>query len=104
MIQEKFGLGDGPDAVLECTGAQVCIQTGAQLVRKGGMYAQAGMGREVSGFFSFLLSSKLLLFLGSSIHTDLCPECHIPNQHCLYSRSHHPRLNTIHDQLLQYCR
>ena len=48
MIKEKFGLGDGPDVVLECTGAQACIQTGVQLVKKGGMYVQAGMGREVS--------------------------------------------------------
>jgi D-xylulose reductase len=48
MIKKKFGLGDGPDVVLECTGAQACIQTGVQLVKKGGMYVQAGMGREVS--------------------------------------------------------
>jgi D-xylulose reductase len=47
MIKEKFGLGEGPDVVLECTGAQTCIQTGVQLVKKGGMYVQAGMGREV---------------------------------------------------------
>lgn len=46
-IKEMFGLGDGPDVVLECTGAQACIQTGVQLVRKGGTYVQAGMGREV---------------------------------------------------------
>jgi D-xylulose reductase len=49
MIKEKFGLGEGPDVVLECTGAQSCIQTGVQLVKKGGMYVQAGMGREVRG-------------------------------------------------------
>lgn len=48
MIKTEFGLGDGPDVVLECTGAQACIQTGIQLVKKGGMYVQAGMGREVS--------------------------------------------------------
>jgi D-xylulose reductase len=47
MIREQFGLGDGPDVVLEASGAQACIQTGVQLVRKGGMYVQAGMGREV---------------------------------------------------------
>jgi threonine dehydrogenase-like Zn-dependent dehydrogenase len=48
MIRKQFDLGDGPDVVLEATGAQACIQTGVQLVKKGGMYMQAGMGREVS--------------------------------------------------------
>lgn len=47
IIKEQFGLGDGPDVVLEATGAQSCIQTGIQLCRKGGMYVQAGMGKEV---------------------------------------------------------
>lgn len=50
MIREKFVLGDGPDVVLDATGAQSCIQTGIQLCRKGGMYVQAGMGEEVSSF------------------------------------------------------
>ena len=48
MIRMQFELGDGPDVVLEATGAQASIQTGIQLVKKGGMYVQAGMGREVS--------------------------------------------------------
>lgn len=47
MIKEKFDLGDGPDVVLEATGAPSCIQTGVHLTRKGGVYVQAGMGREV---------------------------------------------------------
>ncbi|KAL4987927.1 hypothetical protein BDW68DRAFT_197125 [Aspergillus falconensis] len=46
IIKEKFGLGEGPDVVLEATGAQSCIQTGVHLVKKGGMYVQAGMGKE----------------------------------------------------------
>ena len=47
MIKEKFDLGDGPDIVLEATGSQNAIQTGVNLTRKGGMYVQVGMGREV---------------------------------------------------------
>lgn len=47
MIKTQFSLGDGPDVVLEATGVQSCIQTGVHLARKGGMYVQAGMGREV---------------------------------------------------------
>lgn len=48
IIKEQFDLGEGPDVVLEATGAQPCIQTGIHLTKKGGTYVQAGMGREVS--------------------------------------------------------
>lgn len=51
QIKEQFGLGEGPDVVLEATGAQSCIQMGVHLVRKGGMYVQAGMGKEVYPLF-----------------------------------------------------
>jgi D-xylulose reductase len=46
MIKEKFGLGEGADVVLECTGAEPCIQAGINVAKKGGMYVQAGMGKE----------------------------------------------------------
>jgi D-xylulose reductase len=48
IIKETFDLGEGPDVVLEATGAESCIQTGVHLTKKGGTYVQAGMGREVS--------------------------------------------------------
>lgn len=48
IMKEKFDLGEGPDVVLEATGAQACIQTGIHLTKKGGTYVQAGMGPEVS--------------------------------------------------------
>jgi D-xylulose reductase len=48
IIKEQFNLGEGPDVVIEATGAQSCIQTGVHLTKKGGTYVQAGMGREVS--------------------------------------------------------
>lgn len=48
IIKDEFNLGQGPDVVLEATGAQSCIQTGIHLTKKGGMYVQAGMGKEVS--------------------------------------------------------
>ena len=47
MIKDEFDLGEGPDVVIEATGAQSCIQTGVHLTKKGGMYVQAGMGKEV---------------------------------------------------------
>jgi D-xylulose reductase len=48
LIKERFSLGEGPDVVLECTGAEACIQTGVFVTKKGGTYVQAGMGNEVS--------------------------------------------------------
>lgn len=48
QIKDNFDLGEGPDVVIDATGSQSAIQTGLQLCRKGGMYVQAGMGREVS--------------------------------------------------------
>ncbi|KAK5224537.1 hypothetical protein LTR72_004318 [Exophiala xenobiotica] len=45
-IKKTFDLGEGPDVVIDATGAQACIQTGINLCKKGGMYVQAGMGRE----------------------------------------------------------
>lgn len=74
MMKEQFGLGEGPDVVLEATGAQRCIQTGVHLTKKGGMYVQAGMGREVSwvivtlslGYYWITLRAVLTLIRMSS--------------------------------------
>lgn len=46
QIKDAFDLGEGPDVVIDATGAQSCIQTGVHLCKKGGTYVQAGMGRE----------------------------------------------------------
>lgn len=74
IMKEKFNLGEGPDVVLEATGAQACIQTGIHLTKKGGTYVQAGMGREVGRYNFHSLDFEL-----TSI------ECHLPNHYCLYS-------------------
>ena len=47
-IVEQFNLSEGADVVLECTGAEPCIQAGVFAAKKGGTYVQAGMGKEVS--------------------------------------------------------
>ena len=44
-IKEEFALGEGPDVVLECTGAEPCIQTAIHALRTGGTYVQGGMGK-----------------------------------------------------------
>lgn len=46
-VVAEFGLGDGADVVLECTGAEACIQAGVFAAKKGGTFVQAGMGKEV---------------------------------------------------------
>lgn len=48
-VIKTFGLGDGADVVLECTGAEPCIQAGVFAAKKGGTFVQAGMGKEVCG-------------------------------------------------------
>ncbi|OMP87726.1 D-xylulose reductase A, partial [Diplodia seriata] len=46
VLKEKLGLGLGADVVLECTGAEPCIQAGVFAAKSGGTYVQAGMGKE----------------------------------------------------------
>jgi D-xylulose reductase len=45
---EETGLEPGADAVIDATGAAVCIQTGIHVLRTGGTYCQAGM---VGGYY-----------------------------------------------------
>lgn len=45
-IKSLFNLGEGPDVVIDASGAPSSIQTGVHLCKKGGTYVQAGMGRE----------------------------------------------------------
>ena len=44
VISEKFGLSDrgpsGIDIVLDCSGAEVCIQTGMWLLKRRGKFIQ----------------------------------------------------------------
>jgi D-xylulose reductase len=47
-IVRDFGLGEGADVVIEATGVESCIQAGIFAAKKGGLFVQAGMGKEVS--------------------------------------------------------
>lgn len=76
VIKKDFKLGEGPDVVIDATGAQSAIQTGVQLCRKGGMFVQAGMGREVCRVP--LLLSQMIFWLTLSV--EYC----LPDYHCLY--------------------
>lgn len=49
-LKDKFNLGEGADVVLECSGAEPCVQMGIFAARCGGTFVQAGMGKEVVAF------------------------------------------------------
>ncbi|KAF2093047.1 GroES-like protein [Rhizodiscina lignyota] len=72
MIKEKCGLGDGADVVLECTGAEPCIQAGVFAARKGGTYVQAGMGKENIVFPITTACIRALTIKGSIRYTTGC--------------------------------
>ncbi|SMR45419.1 unnamed protein product [Zymoseptoria tritici ST99CH_3D1] len=72
LIKENFELGEGPDAVLECTGAEACIQTGVFVARKGGTYVQAGMGKENVTFPITTACIRGLIIKGSIRYTAGC--------------------------------
>jgi len=73
-IKKEFDLGEGADVVLECTGVESCIQAGIFVAKKGGMFVQTGMGKEVS-----------LIRLGQKLEMLIALECGVPNNHSLHS-------------------
>jgi D-xylulose reductase len=48
LLKEKFSLGEGPDAVLECSDAEPCVQLGIYAARRGATFVQAGMVKKTS--------------------------------------------------------
>lgn len=64
-MNEELGLGDGADVVLECSGAEACIQLGVFAAKKGGTFVQAGMGKEVVAFPITAVCTKALSVKGS---------------------------------------
>ncbi|OTA59657.1 GroES-like protein [Hypoxylon sp. EC38] len=71
-IIHQFGLGDGADVVLECTGAEPCIQAGVFGTKKGGTYVQAGMGKEEVIFPITTACIRALNIKGSIRYTTGC--------------------------------
>lgn len=49
-MKRDLSLGDGSEVVLECSGAEACIQLGVCVAQPGGTLVQAGMGKEVVSF------------------------------------------------------
>lgn len=65
QMNDELGLGDGPDVVLECSGAEACIQLGVFAAKKGGTLVQAGMGKEVVAFPITAICTRALSVKGS---------------------------------------
>ncbi|KIE01736.1 D-xylulose reductase A, partial [Metarhizium majus ARSEF 297] len=71
-IIAEFGLGDGADVVLECTGAESCIQAGIFAAKKGGTFVQTGMGAENVTFPITTACIRALTIKGSIRYTTGC--------------------------------
>ena len=71
-IKAKFDLGEGADVVLECSGAEACIQLGVYVAKRGGTFVQAGMGREVVSFPITALCIQGLTVKGSIRYLTGC--------------------------------
>ncbi|KAL7622001.1 hypothetical protein AAE478_007502 [Parahypoxylon ruwenzoriense] len=72
VIVNRFSLGGGADVVLECTGAEPCIQAGVFATKKGGTYVQAGMGKENVVFPITTACIRALNIKGSIRYTTGC--------------------------------
>lgn len=72
LLKEQCRLGEGPDVVLECTGAEPCIQAGIYVAKKGGTYVQAGMGKENVVFPITTACIRALVIKGSIRYTTGC--------------------------------
>ena len=72
LIKQQCNLGDGADVVLECTGAEPCIQAGVFAAKKGGTYVQTGMGKEVVSFPITTACIRALTIKGSIRYTTGC--------------------------------
>lgn len=88
-IVKDFGLGEGADVVLECTGAESCIQAGTFAARKGGTYVQAGMGKEVRFVTKIVTLESIRVLIRDRI------ECHLPNHYSLHPSPQYQRLDPI---------
>ncbi|KXH36149.1 hypothetical protein CSIM01_10658 [Colletotrichum simmondsii] len=63
-LLETMGISDGVDTVIEASGAQSSIQTGIFLLKSGGSYVQAGLGKAKPEVPMLVLSEKELRVRG----------------------------------------
>jgi D-xylulose reductase len=72
QLNEEMGLADGADVVLECSGAEPCIQLGIFAAKRGATFVQAGMGKENIQFPITAVCTKGLRIQGSIRYTAGC--------------------------------
>ena len=64
-LKETVDVADGFDVVLECSGAEPCVQLGIYAAKKGATFVQAGMGKEIISFPVTTLITRGLTMRGS---------------------------------------
>jgi D-xylulose reductase len=64
-MKDLYSLDEGAHAVIEATGAEPCIDAGIHVLRCGGTFVQAGLGKERIQFPIVALSEKELNVKGS---------------------------------------
>lgn len=64
-LKQTLDLGVGADYVLECSGAEPCIQLSVCVAKPGATLVQAGMGKEVVGFPITAVCTQGLTLKGS---------------------------------------
>ncbi|OJJ83009.1 NAD(P)-dependent alcohol dehydrogenase [Aspergillus glaucus CBS 516.65] len=72
MLKEECGLGDGVDVVLECSGAEPCVQLGIYAAKRGATFVQAGMGKENINFPITAVCIRGLVIKGSIRYLTGC--------------------------------
>lgn len=72
LMKQKFGLDEGADVVLECSGAEPCIQLGVFVAKRGGTFVQAGMGKETVAFPITAVCTQALVIKGSIRYLTGC--------------------------------
>lgn len=65
QMKKDLVLGDGADVVLECSGAEACVQLAAYVAQPGATIVQAGMGKEVVAFPITTVCTQGLILKGS---------------------------------------
>lgn len=64
-MKQDLGLGDGANVVLECSGAESCVQLGVYVAKSGATIVQAGIGKEIVAFPITTICTQGLVLKGS---------------------------------------
>ncbi|OQE26449.1 hypothetical protein PENSTE_c005G07542 [Penicillium steckii] len=64
-MKKQLDLGEGADVVLECSGAEPCVQLGIYAAKRGATFVQAGMGKKVIALPITAVCTRGLIIKGS---------------------------------------